>query len=131
LVGLYETAVDELSTWELNGHKVRPKVIASTATIRRAQNQIHSLFLRQVRIFPPSTLDADDNFFSKRRTSSDAAPARRYLGVCAPGTRLKTVLIRVYAAFMAAAQKLFDDYGEDADPWMTLVGYFNSMRELG
>src|SRR5690606_2296564 len=64
-------------------------------------------------------------------TSSDAAPARRYLGVCAPGTRLKTVLIRVYAAFMAAAQKLFDDYGEDADPWMTLVGYFNSMRELG
>ena len=32
---------------------------------------------------------------------------------------------------MAAAQKLFDDYGEVADPWMTLVGYFNSMRELG
>ena len=22
-------------------------------------------------------------------------------------------------------------YGVDADPWMTLVGYFNSMRELG
>ncbi len=131
LVGLYETAVDELCAWDLNGHKVRPKVIASTATIRRAQSQIHSLFLREVRIFPPAALDAGDNFFSRRRTSSSETPGRRYLGICAPGTRLKAVLIRVYVAFMSAAQKLFDEYGEIADPWMTLVGYFNSMRELG
>lgn len=131
LVGLYETAVDELCAWDLDGHKVRPKVIASTATIRRAQSQIHSLFLREVRIFPPAAFDAGDNFFSRRRATSDDTPARRYLGICAPGTRLKTVLIRVYTAFMSAAQSLFDDYGEAADPWMTLVGYFNSMRELG
>ena len=26
---------------------------------------------------------------------------------------------------------LFENYGLDADPWMTLVGYFNSLRELG
>ncbi len=51
LVGLYETAVDELATWQLDGHNVRPKVIASTATIRRAQVQVNSLFLRQVRCF--------------------------------------------------------------------------------
>ncbi len=131
LVGLYETAVDALCAWDLDDHIVRPKVIASTATIRRAQSQIHSLFLREVRIFPPAALDAGDNFFSRRRASSNDTPARRYLGICAPGTRLKTVLIRVYVAFMAAAQRLFDEYGEVADPWMTLVGYFNSMRELG
>ncbi len=34
---------------------------------------------------------------------------------------------------MSAGQILYEKkgYGKDADPWMTLVGYFNSMRELG
>jgi ribosomal protein L24E len=131
LVGLYETAVDHLASWELDGQTVRPKVVASTATIRRASNQVHSLFLRQVQIFPPSGLDASDNFFSQRRASSDESPGRLYLGICAPGTRLKTALIRVYVAHMAAAQVLYEKYGRAADPWMTLIGYFNSMRELG
>ena len=131
LVGLYETAVDQLASWELNGHDVRPKVIASTATIRRARNQVFNLFLREVQIFPPAALDADDNFFSRRRPSSVNAPARRYIGICAPGNRLKAVLVRVYVAFMSAAQKLYEDNGQNADPWMTLIGYFNAMRELG
>jgi hypothetical protein len=131
LVGLYETAVDRLCSWEYNGVLVRPKVIASTATIRRAQNQVHNLFLRNVQIFPPSGLDSGDNFFSRRRPAGPEAPGRLYLGICAPGTRMKTILIRVYVAYLAAAQTLFKDYGALADPWMTLVGYFNSMRELG
>jgi len=131
LVGLYETAVDRLCSWDLNGTRVRPKVIASTATIRRAQNQVHNLFLRDVQIFPPSGLDSGDNFFARRRPAGPDAPGRLYLGICAPGTRMKTILIRVYVAYLAAAQKLFKDYGGTADPWMTLVGYFNSMRELG
>ena len=131
LVGLYETAVDRLCSWDYKGVRVRPKVIASTATIRRAQNQVHNLFLRDVQIFPPSGLDAGDNFFSRRRPAGPEAPGRLYLGICAPGTRMKTILIRVYVAYLAAAQTLFKDYGALADPWMTLVGYFNSMRELG
>jgi hypothetical protein len=37
MVGLYEAAVDRLATWELaRGKRARPKVIASTATARRA-----------------------------------------------------------------------------------------------
>jgi hypothetical protein len=131
LVGLYETAVDALASWDLNGQRVYPKVIASTATIRRARDQVYSLFQREVKIFPPPGLDAEDNFFARRVPSTENSPGRLYLGVCAPGTRLKAVLIRVYAAYMAAAQVLYDDYGRAADPWMTLVGYFNSMRELG
>lgn len=131
LVGLYETAVDRLCSWDYNGVRVRPKVIASTATIRRAQNQVHNLFLRDVQIFPPSGLDSGDNFFSRRRPAGPESPGRLYLGVCAPGTRMKTILIRVYVAYLAAAQTLYKDYGILADPWMTLVGYFNSMRELG
>lgn len=131
LVGLYETAVDALCSWELDGHTVRPKVVASTATVRRARQQVYHLFLRQVKIFPPSGLDAEDNFFSKRAPSSDSAPGRLYLGICASGTRQKAVLIRVYVAAMAAAQVLFEKYGDVADPYMTLVGYFNAMRDLG
>jgi hypothetical protein len=131
LVGLYETAVDRLCSWDLNSARVRPKVIASTATIRRAQSQVHNLFLRDVQIFPPPGLDAGDNFFARTIPAGPDAPGRLYLGVCAPGTRMKTILIRVYVAYLAAAQKLFNAYGAKADPWMTLVGYFNSMRELG
>ena len=132
LVGLYETAVETLCCWELEGATVRPKVVASTATIRRAQQQVKSIFDRQVKIFPPTGADSEDNFFSEIHPSSNNQPGRLYLGVCATGTRFKAIMIRVYVAAMAAAQKLLDDYGvEHADPYMTLVGYFSSMRELG
>lgn len=130
LVGLYESAVDRLASWDVDGQRVRPKVIASTATIRRASDQVHALFLRRVNVFPPHGLDAEDNFFSRQQPPSDAMPGRRYLGICAPGRRLKSALIRVYVAYLAASQVLYERYGRAADPWMTLVGYFNSMREL-
>lgn len=131
LVGLYEAAVDRLASWDVGGKRVRPKVIASTATIRRAPDQVHALFLRQVAVFPPQGLDADDNFFAIQRPATPEEPGRRYLGICAIGKRQKAVLIRVYVAFLAAAQRLYEQYGAHADPWMTLVGYFNAMRELG
>lgn len=131
LVGLYETAVDRLCSWEVDGKRVRPKVVASTATIRRAPDQVHSLFLRDVEVFPPQGLDIRDNFFSVQREPSKEYPGRRYMGVCAPGKRLKAALIRVYVAHLGAGQALYEKYGKEADPWMTLVGYFNSMRELG
>lgn len=132
LVGLYETAVDKLCTWTVDGRTVRPKVVASTATVRQAADQVKSLFLRKVAVFPPQGLDARDNFFAIQRDPEDAA-GRLYLGICAPGRRLKKILIRVYTALMSAAQTVYerDGCGVDADPWMTLVGYFNSMRELG
>lgn len=53
MVGLYETAVDQLCTWFVDGQAVRPKAIASTATIRQAQTQVHNLFLRKLSVFPP------------------------------------------------------------------------------
>ena len=131
MVGLYETVVDHLCTWEVNGQSVRPKVIASTATIRQASAQVHHLFLRKLHIFPPPGLEIQDNFFSRRREPSPEHPGRLYLGICAPGRRLKATMIRVYLATLSAAQALYEKYGKVADPWMTLVGYFNSLRELG
>ena len=131
LVGLYETAVDRLASWELNGQRVRPKVIASSATVRKAGQQVAGLYMRRAQIFPPPGIDSGDNFFARRRAPSEENPGRRYLGVCSPGPRLRTLLIRVYVAYLSAAQQLYEKYGRAADPWMTLVGYFNSMRELG
>src|SRR5207237_9595361 len=66
LVGLYETAVDALCTWEVHGQMVRPKVIASTATIRKAGEQVQATFLRKLSVFPPHGSDVQDTFFSIR-----------------------------------------------------------------
>ncbi|QDU88400.1 hypothetical protein Pla175_17760 [Pirellulimonas nuda] len=131
LVGLYETAIDKLCTWEVEGRKVRPKVIASTATIKNANVQVHNLFLRTVSVFPPPGLDVSDNFFSLQRTPTEDDFGRRYLGVCSPGRRLKGVLVQVSVSLLCSARSLYEKYGKAADPWMTLVGYFNSIRELG
>ena len=130
MVGLYETAVDELCSWELNGKKVRPKIIASTATVRKAKQQVSGVFNRQVAVFPPHGLDIEDNFFSVQRPIKEHY-GRRYIGVCSPGSARPAVLIRVYTAFLTASQALFDRFGQVADPYMTSVGYFNSLRELG
>ena len=87
--------------------------------------------MRDTNVFPPNGLDVKDNFFSLQRPSTEKTPGRKYLGICAPGRRLKLALIRTYVAFLASAQVHFVNHGEAADPWMTLVGYFNSLRELG
>ena len=130
MVGLYETTVDALSTWRLEDKEVRPKVIASTATVRKAPEQVNNVFLRRVSVFPPHGLDVEDDFFSVQRPIAER-PGRRYVGICSPGAARPAVLIRVYTALLTAAQALFERFGPAADPWMTVVGYFNSLRELG
>ncbi len=130
MVGLYETAVDELCTWSINDKSIRPKIIASTATVRKAKQQVSGVFNRQVAVFPPHGLDIEDNFFSVQRPIKEHY-GRRYMGVCSPGSARPAVLIRVYTAFLTASQALFDRFGQVADPYMTSVGYFNSLRELG
>ncbi|MBL8151393.1 MAG: helicase [Blastocatellia bacterium] len=131
LVGLYETAVDKLSSWQYKGKEVRPKVIASTATIKQARKQVVSLFLRKAEVFPPQGLDASDNFFARQKPPDENFPGRVYVGICAPGRRLKIALIRAYVALLSSSSLLYEKYQAAADPWMTLVGYFNTLRELG
>ena len=133
MAGLYEAAVDRLATWDHNGQAVRPKVVASTATIRRARQQAWSVFWRDLRVFPPPVVDAHRSFFAEQVPPSPQTPGRLYLGVCAHGERLKQVELRVFASVMAAAKAIWDELGDDAlaaDPWMTTVGYFNAVREL-
>ena len=136
MVGLYETALDWLCTSTTGGVTVSPKIIASTATVRRAQAQIQALFARRaVEVFPPPGPDRRDSFFARTVPSSEKN-ARRYLGVAAQGRSLKVVLLRSYLALLGAAQRRWvaeggARKGNPADPYMSLLGYFNSLRELG
>jgi hypothetical protein len=137
MVGLYETALDELCVIERNGHKVRPKIIASTATVRRAEGQIRALFNRRlVDIFPPPGPDRRNSFFAQTLLSKESN-ARLYVGIAAQGRSPKVAMLRVYLALLGAAQKWhlgLMKKGEPltpADPYMTLLGYYNSLRELG
>jgi hypothetical protein len=130
LFGLYETAIDEIASWTVDGKPARPKIIASTATIRRAEHQAYHLFCRRLAVFPPQVIDAGDSFFAVERPA-DQTPGRLYLGVCGMGQRFKSVETRVFATLLAAAQKMYERYGAAVDPWMTTVGYFNALRELG
>jgi len=130
MVGLYESAVDALCSWTVAAQTVRPKVIASTATIRRAEDQVKKLFVRKLEVFPPQGTTLHNNFFALHRPPGPEYPGRRYLGLCTIGRRYPATLIRVYLAFLGAAQALYEQYDHHTDPWMTLTGYFNSIREL-
>lgn len=131
MVGLYETAVDALAARMEDETPIAPKLVASTATIRRAYEQIRSLFDRDLRVFPPLGLEPDDSFFAVEQSSSDEAPGRLYLGVMAPGKSMKTALIRVSAALLSGGAGLATEDASLTDPYLTLVAYFNSIRELG
>lgn len=121
LAGLYETAVDLIGN--------RPKVVASTATIRRAVQQGRALFDRRIEQFPPPGLDARDSYFSVETPPSRKA-SRRYVGLMAPATSQTSLMVRTYAVLLHQAQAI---EGDDAvrDAYWTLLGYFNSLRLLG
>jgi hypothetical protein len=129
-VGLFEAAVDELCGWPRDGARVGPKIVASTATTKRATAQAKALFGRGLAVFPPPVLDVEDTFFSRQVPVTPQTPGRRYLGVCAHGVRLKSAEIRLAEILLIAGQTLLDAHGEAADPYMTVVGYFNATREL-
>lgn len=130
-VGLFEVAVETLSSWEKpDGSAVKPLIVAATATVRNAQEQVRGIYGRQVEIFPPQVLDVADTYFSQEVPIDKDNPGRRYLGVSAQGVRLSSAEIRVAEVLLASGQLLLDRAGAAADPYMTLVGYFNATREL-
>ena len=137
IAGIYETAIDALATRQIGEKQVRPKIVASTATVRRADSQIRALFGRaQVAVFPPPGPDRRDSFFAHTEPASQT-PARLYVGVAAPGRSLKVILLRAALAVLSAGQTVYAREGgkrnkdNPTDPYMTLLGYFNSLRELG
>jgi len=123
VAGLYEAAIGALLS--LGG--ARPKILASTATIRRADQQVLGLYGREVRIFPPSGLTADDSFFS--RTDQDA-PGRLYVGLMASSHSSTTAQVDTMATLIQAPIELGLKDGP-LDAYWSLIAYHNSLKELG
>ena len=137
MMGLYETAIEGLCTTSAANAMRKPKIVASTATARSASDQVQAVFARaDTKLFPPPGPDRRDSFFAGTVPAREV-PARRYLGIAAPGRNPKVVMRRVLLALMGAAQTHFLRAGgrrnqrNPADPYMTLLAYFNSLRELG
>jgi hypothetical protein len=126
LVGLYESAIDFLCS----RHGRRPKIIASTATIRRAEAQCRALYNRPTFQFPPPGLDASDSFFAVEDRTS---PGRIYVGFLPTASSSPlTAQIRSVVALLQGVVLAAGDAPEEAlDPYWTLVQYFGSLKELG
>lgn len=132
VVGLYETVIEALCTDHRGAEPRKPKIITSTATIRRYREQARALYARDdVRLFPPHGLHAGDSFFAQYACEPDGrlSPGRMYVGVHAPGLgSIQTAQVRTFASLLQAPMALHKD---QQDPWWTLLSFFNSMRELG
>lgn len=126
MVGLYETAIDMMCSRKGR----QPKIIASTATIRRASEQCMALYGRETRQFPAPGLNAEDSFFSREIPVSEASPGRLYVGAMPTGKTSTTMEVRLASAMIQGPFLLQGD-DEVKDKYWTEVIYCNSIRELG
>ena len=128
MVGLYETAIDGLC--RLKG--VPTKIIASTATIRRANEQCSVLYDRNVAQFPAPGLNAEDSFFAKEAQIDydKGLFGRIYVGIMPAGKTKAMTEIRTMAALLQR-EYMADLPDPVKDKLWTLTAYFNSLKDLG
>lgn len=133
IYGAYETIIQDLCSYEKDGRKILPKYVVSTATIKNAHEQIRCLYGRKKSMqFPANGFEIGDSFFIKEISIEDK-PFRKYVGISASGQSMKTTTLRAYAIVLQTVSELMleEKYKDVIDPYYTLVGYFNSIRELG
>ena len=129
MVGHYETVINALCVSERSGKRISAKIIASTATISRAESQVKGLYGREAFLFPPQALKAGDSFFAEERENE---VGRLYVGVFATALPSHvTAQVRTMAALLQAPKLVGANSAETIDPYWTMMGYFNSLRELG
>jgi ATP-dependent helicase YprA (DUF1998 family) len=130
VAGLYEAALDTV----LTARGIRPKFIASTATIRMAEQQVKRLYGRSLAVFPPPGLSCDDSFFA-RTVPLDKRPGRMYVGYLAPMLDRQHCMAPLAAALLAAPEVIFEvgqeDRAELLDAWWTQVVYHGSLKGVG
>lgn len=154
MVGLYETMIQTLCN-DYNQKMppfisldendfVPPKVVASSATISRSYEQVKNLYAikakEELSIFPAQGLEFGDTWFSEEKSLEETDdsgiqlyPGRRYVGILASGyPSAQTSIVRTYAMVLQRIKELSSLNNEKTvDYYWTLLGYFNSIRELG
>lgn len=130
LAGVYEAGFEALVEVTSGA---RPKVIASTATIRNAAAQCRRIYGREGAVFPSPGIRADDSFFSRLETGN-LANSRLYVGVMGQGLRSTIAMAWLMSATLQGVHELALDGRasvDEMDAYWTLVAYHNSKRELG
>ena len=128
MVAMFETAIDYLCQEK----GVRPKIVASTATIRRAKEQCAALYNRDVAQFPSPGLDASDSYFAREAVIDyeSGKYGRLYVGLMSSGKTKAMMEIRSIASMMQSIHRMpLSD--EVKDKFWTLTAYFGSLRDLG
>ena len=129
VAGLYEAAIDTVI--QLRG--VYPKYIASTATIRMADQQVKRLYGREVAVFPPPGLSCEDSYFA-RTVPLKKRSGRTYVGYLAPMLGRRKCMAPLAAALLLAPYKLFKNDQQERelmDAWWTQVVYHGSLAGVG
>ena len=130
MVGAYEPVIEELCR---GAHRATPKYIAATATIENAPAQAAAVFARpELKVFPPQGPLASDNFFAitTEGHAREGDTGRLYVGCAAIGRGGITPAVRLWASVMAAVHRDWIEGRANCDWYWTLVGYFNSIKEL-
>jgi helicase-like protein len=132
MYGLYEGIFERLCSHRVGSNWIKPKLIASTATIRGAADQTKALYARtQIQVFPSPGLLMGDSFFGTYARDQDGRllPGRLYLGIHANdyGSVL-TTQVRAFSSALFRPQSFNPDR---RDPWWSLLVFYNSIRELG
>ena len=159
MVGMYETLVQELCTDHGLGDypfhpqegdersSIPPKIVASSATITRASNQVKGLYGKTgenaLQIFPPQGLDIGETWFSQVDRDHMAGEhahlhtkGRWYVGLC-PSISGLSAVYRSYGTVLAKHRQLAngaypnDGRAKALDYYHTLIGFYNSIKELG
>jgi hypothetical protein len=137
MYGLYEGVIETLCSFSNGEQVVKPKLIASTATIRGAADQITALYARtnvesagaNFRLFPSPGLLMSDSFFGRYAVDVQGKhPGRLYLGIHA--NDYASVLTAQVRAFASALCRVYHLPADRRDPWWTLLVFYNSIREL-
>ncbi|WP_173179080.1 helicase-related protein [Desulfosarcina ovata] len=132
MYALYETIIERFCSYEENGRWVKPKLIASTATVRGAAEQVNALYARnRFQLFPSPGLTMGDSFFGKyaRDEEGRLQKGRLYLGIHA--NDYGSVLTTQVRAFSSALFRPYTFAQDARDPWWSLLAFYNSIRELG
>lgn len=130
MVGFFELMIEKLCEDVVDGKVVKPKIIASTATISNSQNQIRSLYGRESNLFPPQLNKMGNSFFAK---TNEEKKGRMYIGIFFSASTSQQITLSRLTAYVAQEPKLylFDKKDpEIADMYWTSILYFNSTREL-
>jgi len=148
MFGIYETMIDEFCKKYNNQGKIIqiPKYIASTATIRAGKEQVQSLFVRELKIFPAPGISERDSFFlyynENNHPLEESVAGRLYIGICCPGKSAQAPLSHIWGSLFQSSfilKKVIDQITafeeryqklKELDRFWTVVGYFNAMREL-